>query len=207
MFREQWIRLKSVAWMVLRPKSLSSASIPWGGSLHVRGGGGSYFLAPRIKSLLIFQEAHSPILPFTRLSILPPPPSPFFFFFFFLPRMNFGPTNFRPLYCDSVGKQRPVPVFLEKYLADNPLFTRFSRFSSRFRRETTRSNRTIDSYDLIKSTLLILVDDIGLFAPSLLRNFLVNRRFVYLCGCIEQVKLDAKGMEKNRILRSTVSFP
>lgn len=154
MFREQWIRLKSVAWMVLRPKSLSSASIPWGGSLHVRGGGE---LLSRSTDKVPSHFPRSPFAhpPFHASFHSSSSSSFFFFFFFFLPRMNFGPTNFRPLYCDSVGKQRPVPVFLEKYLADNPLFTRFSRFSSRFRRETTRSNRTIDSYDLIKSTLLI----------------------------------------------------
>lgn len=84
-----------VAWMSKAKAKKLSVSIPRG-SLHVstlQGEGKGRLLSHsmlRIKSLLIFQEAHSPILPFAHLlcfSILPPPPlflsslTPLFFFF------------------------------------------------------------------------------------------------------------------------------
>lgn len=60
-----------VAWMSKAKAKKLSVSIPWG-SLHVstlQGGGGGLLSHSmlRIKSLLIFQEAHSPILPFAHL--------------------------------------------------------------------------------------------------------------------------------------------
>lgn len=87
-----------VAWMSKAKAKKLSVSIPRG-SLHVstlQGEGKGRLLSHsmlRIKSLLIFQEAHSPILPFAHLlcfSILPPPPlflsslTPLFFFFLYL---------------------------------------------------------------------------------------------------------------------------
>lgn len=76
----------------------------------------------------------------------------------FVEKRKTGPTNFRLLYCDSVGKQRSVPVFLEKYFRGQPLF--LSVFEPKGNHDAS-SNHMIDSYDLIKSILLILVDDIG----------------------------------------------
>lgn len=88
-----------VAWMSKAKAKKLSVSIPWG-SLHVstlQGGGGGLLSHSmlRIKSLLIFQEAHSPILPFAHLLLFHSSSSPSFcpLSFFPLPRMNFVAPN------------------------------------------------------------------------------------------------------------------
>lgn len=90
-----------VAWMSKAKAKKLSVSIPWG-SLHVstlQGGGGGLLSHSmlRIKSLLIFQEAHSPILPFAHLLLFhsSSSSSPSFcpLSFFPLPRMNFVAPN------------------------------------------------------------------------------------------------------------------
>lgn len=136
-----------VAWMSLR---LRPKSFPWVfrevRCTWAREGGLLSHPMLRIKSLLIFQEAHSPILPFAHLfcfSILPPPFSSLSFFP--LPRMNFVARN-----------QREKPVERISFLPSSPpsknIYDRF--FLLRYFARRIRSNHASFQYDLID--LLIL---------------------------------------------------
>lgn len=136
-----------VAWMSLR---LRPKSFPWVfrevRCTWAREGGLLSHSMLRMKSLLIFQEAHSPILPFAHLfcfSILPPPFSSLSFFP--LPRMNFVARN-----------QREKPVERISFLPSSPpsknIYDRF--FLLRYFARRIRSNHASFQYDLID--LLIL---------------------------------------------------
>lgn len=138
-----------VAWMSLR---LRPKSFPWVfrevRCTWAREGGLLSHSMLRIKSLLIFQEAHSPILPFAHLfcfSILPPPPLFPLFLFFPLPRMNFVARN-----------QREKPVERISFFPSSPpsknIYDRF--FLLRYFARRIRSNHASFQYDLID--LLIL---------------------------------------------------
>lgn len=142
-----------VAWMSLR---LRPKSFPWVfrevRCTWAREGGLLSHPMLRIKSLLIFQEAHSPILPFAHLfcfSILPPPPLFPLFLFFPLPRMNFVARN-----------QREKPVERISFFPSSPpsknIYDRFFllRYFARRIRSNHASFHCDFQYDLID--LLIL---------------------------------------------------